>query len=71
MNLNYSSLVVAWMVGNMHFEIELLICGMVYHRIQLRATLCIALSIRLMFICIVRGLYKSVMTFFPLPTGYF
>jgi hypothetical protein len=33
MNLNYLSLVVAWTVGNMLFQIELLICGIVYHRI--------------------------------------
>jgi hypothetical protein len=69
MNLNYLSLAVTWTVENMLFPIELLICGIVCHRMLLHATLCIALSIRLMFICIVRGLYKSVMTFFPLPTG--
>jgi hypothetical protein len=57
MNLNYLSLAVAWTVENKLFPIELfLICGIVCHRM-------------LMFIRIVRGLYKSVMTSFPLPIG--
>jgi hypothetical protein len=67
MNSNYLSLVVALTVENMLFPIELLICGTICHRVLLHVAWCIVL--RLMLSWIVRGLYKSVMTFFPLPTG--
>jgi hypothetical protein len=70
-NLSYLSLAVAWTVENMLFHIVLLTCGIVYQLTLLHATLCIALSERSMLFCLVRGLYRSVMTFFPLPTGYF
>jgi hypothetical protein len=67
--LNFLSLVVALAVENMLFPIELLICGIICHRVLLHVARCIVLSTRLMLFWIVRGLYKSVMTFFPLPTG--
>jgi hypothetical protein len=69
MNSNYLSLVVTLTVENLLFPIELLICGIICHRVLLHVAQCIVLSTRLMVFWIVRGLYKSVMTFFPLPTG--
>jgi hypothetical protein len=69
MNSNYSSLVVALTVENMLFQIELLMCRIICHWTLLHVARCIVLNTRLMLFWVVKGLYKSVMTFFPLPTG--
>jgi hypothetical protein len=55
MNQHYLSLAVTLTVENMLFTIELLMCGIICHQMLLHATLCIALSIRLMFFWIIRG----------------
>jgi hypothetical protein len=47
------------------FSNRVIIC----HQMLLHIAQCIVSSTRLMLIWIVRGLYKSVMTFFPLPIG--
>jgi hypothetical protein len=69
MNSNYFSLAVTLTVENMRFPMELLICGIICHWMLRYLARCMAFSIRLMLFWIVRGLYKSIMTFFPLPTG--